>query len=119
MNGKLLIEAFVVGVLSSALSRYVPGAFLLGFILHIICELTGVNKWYCRNGNACKKPSKSALKTNNQSVTPEPKSVTFGTPVAKNTEGKILQTIQNVPIVGPVLEPLAEIVLAVKIALFG
>ena len=119
MNGKLLIEAFVVGVLSSLLSRYIPGAFLLGFLLHLICELTGINNWYCRNGNACQKPSKSALKTNNQSVTPQPKSVSFGATPAKNTEGKILETIQNVPIVGPVLEPLAEIVLAVKIALFG
>jgi hypothetical protein len=29
--------------------------FLTGFILHLICEWTGVNRWYCKNGNACKK----------------------------------------------------------------
>ena len=29
--------------------------FLTGFFLHIICEFTGLNKWYCKNGNACRK----------------------------------------------------------------
>lgn len=28
--------------------------FLTGFLLHIICEYTGINKWYCKNGNACR-----------------------------------------------------------------
>lgn len=28
--------------------------FMLGFLLHIICEWTGINKWYCKNGSACK-----------------------------------------------------------------
>lgn len=27
--------------------------FFTGFLLHIICEFTGINKWYCKNGNAC------------------------------------------------------------------
>ena len=25
------------------------------FIRHILCEYLGVNKWYCKNGVACKK----------------------------------------------------------------
>ena len=29
--------------------------FLTGFLIHIICEFTGINKWYCKYGNACKK----------------------------------------------------------------
>ena len=29
--------------------------FLTGFIIHILCEILGINKWYCVNGNACKK----------------------------------------------------------------
>jgi membrane protein DedA with SNARE-associated domain len=29
--------------------------FLTGFIAHLLCEFIGVNKWYCKNGNACKK----------------------------------------------------------------
>ena len=28
--------------------------FITGFLLHLLAELTGVNKWYCKNGNACK-----------------------------------------------------------------
>lgn len=27
--------------------------FLTGFLIHIICEYSGINKWYCRNGVAC------------------------------------------------------------------
>lgn len=30
------------------------GLFLTGFILHILCEYSGINKWYCKNGVACK-----------------------------------------------------------------
>tara|TARA_Y100000768_G_C23682980_1_gene543169 strand:- start:267 stop:500 length:234 start_codon:yes stop_codon:yes gene_type:complete len=28
--------------------------FLTGFVLHITCEYTGLNRWYCKNGVACK-----------------------------------------------------------------
>jgi nitric oxide reductase large subunit len=27
--------------------------FVTGCLIHIICEVTGVNKWYCKNGAAC------------------------------------------------------------------
>jgi len=29
--------------------------FLSGFFFHIICQIVGINRWYCENGNACKK----------------------------------------------------------------
>jgi membrane protein DedA with SNARE-associated domain len=29
--------------------------FLTGFFVHIICECVGLNRWYCKNGRACKK----------------------------------------------------------------
>lgn len=29
--------------------------FLTGFLLHLIYEYVGWNKWYCKNGNACKR----------------------------------------------------------------
>jgi len=29
--------------------------FFTGFFIHILCELFRVNKWYCKNGNACLK----------------------------------------------------------------
>ena len=28
--------------------------FLTGFAIHIISEYSGLNKWYCTNGTACK-----------------------------------------------------------------
>jgi len=28
--------------------------FITGFVIHIICEISGINKYYCKNGNACK-----------------------------------------------------------------
>ena len=28
--------------------------FLTGALLHTICEYSGINKWYCKNGVACK-----------------------------------------------------------------
>jgi hypothetical protein len=28
--------------------------FITGFIIHILCELSGINGWYCKNGNACR-----------------------------------------------------------------
>tara|TARA_B100001758_G_scaffold247390_1_gene265033 strand:+ start:4456 stop:4710 length:255 start_codon:yes stop_codon:yes gene_type:complete len=29
--------------------------FLTGASIHIFCELMGINKWYCREGFACKR----------------------------------------------------------------
>ena len=28
--------------------------FLTGFFIHILCQIAGLNKWYCKNGDACK-----------------------------------------------------------------
>jgi hypothetical protein len=65
----VLIEALVVGVVTVAvfaailavLSRWgmtwpilLTTAFLTGALVHILCELFGVNKWYCKSGNACR-----------------------------------------------------------------
>jgi len=72
---RLLIEALSVGliviaigyILHIAYSRiggshdmnnmwiYVAHLFIIGVVTHIICELTGLNGWYCRNGFACSK----------------------------------------------------------------
>lgn len=27
----------------------------IGFTVHVICEIFGINRWYCANGFACKK----------------------------------------------------------------
>jgi hypothetical protein len=29
--------------------------FLTGVIAHLVFEYTGINKWYCKNGVACRK----------------------------------------------------------------
>ena len=28
--------------------------FVSGFMIHILFEFSGVNKWYCKHGSACK-----------------------------------------------------------------
>ena len=77
MNTGLFIEAIAVGILLVPLGylvlygsvelskRYKSvdrmdknikmslGFFLLGVLTHLFCELTGINKWYCKKGVAC------------------------------------------------------------------
>lgn len=77
MNTGLFIEAIAVGILLVPLGylvlygsvelskRYKSvdrldknikmslGFFLLGVLTHLFCELTGINKWYCKKGIAC------------------------------------------------------------------
>ena len=77
MNTGLFIEAVAVGILLVPLGylvlygsvelskRYKSvdrmdknikmslGFFLLGVLTHLFCELTGINKWYCKKGIAC------------------------------------------------------------------
>ena len=59
---QLLIETIIIGVLTLVLyffiEKYVKDMylriFILGASIHLFCEFTGVNRWYCKNGNACK-----------------------------------------------------------------
>ena len=74
-----IIEAFIVGILTSIFGFIISTSimyfsnknfsiekfhfwksvlfsyFITSFLFHIVCEITGINKWYCVNGNACKK----------------------------------------------------------------
>lgn len=69
---QLLIEIFVVGIMTmivgTLLSYIFMGKerdnfkqwnviyltmFLTGAIIHIVCEISGINKYYCKNGYAC------------------------------------------------------------------
>ena len=71
MYNQLLIEAFVVGIgfsIIGLLINYIKNKknknildnesliqifFISGFLFHFFCEISGINKWYCKNGNAC------------------------------------------------------------------
>lgn len=77
MNKILLKEALLVGLVTALFGIVISTLFMLpsknftfkkytfwpqvmlsffmtGFLLHIIFEKTGANKWYCKHGNACK-----------------------------------------------------------------
>ena len=65
----VIVEAFVVGgglaalmVLAHAMGHRPSSAvqaavlgFVLGAFFHIMCEISGINKWYCTNGAACRR----------------------------------------------------------------
>jgi len=79
MIKKLFTEAFIVGIMvvlggtiigkiiAHFLSVPLPQAcknwnkyyimeitlFLTGISIHLLCELTGINRWYCKHGAAC------------------------------------------------------------------
>jgi hypothetical protein len=77
---KLFIEAFMVGIIlliisipvmrtlhtlypddytgcehlpSNSKNKYYIATIIIGILTHLVCEVSGVNKWYCKNGNAC------------------------------------------------------------------
>jgi hypothetical protein len=50
----LLIEALVVGVVMMLLQRATKlPIFWVGVVGHLLFEVAGANKWYCRKGFAC------------------------------------------------------------------
>ena len=74
MISNVFIEAFMVGLLVIVIGivlHYITlqimgphdlndmkvfaiHLFVIGIITHLLCEFTGINKWYCTNGAACK-----------------------------------------------------------------
>jgi hypothetical protein len=79
MSYNVLLEALIVGIFTAILGFIISTVmmvlkvkdfslekyhywhfillsyFITGFLFHIICECIRINKWYCTNGNACKK----------------------------------------------------------------
>lgn len=72
MTKKILIEALVVGValvVVGMLMHLIASKFMkhdmndnvvlaghffaAGVIVHLLCEYSGINKWYCKHGVAC------------------------------------------------------------------
>jgi len=40
----------------SSYSRMIMGIFLTGFTMHLVFEISNVNRYYCMYGNACNVP---------------------------------------------------------------
>jgi len=66
MNRGVLVEALAIGVMTAlvlmAARRVTTVAsdanallvgFVIGVLIHLACEFTGINAWYCRHGSAC------------------------------------------------------------------
>jgi hypothetical protein len=73
MNSAVYLEAFMVGLLTISIGVvlhylllkiyghhdlnnmlvYIVHLFIIGVTAHLLCEFTGINKWYCTNGAAC------------------------------------------------------------------
>ena len=49
-----IIMQLVFGILNLFKMNLSIKIFLTGVIGHYICEVSGLNRWYCKNGNACK-----------------------------------------------------------------
>ena len=62
---KLLIEAIFVGLSLAVFTHFIKIAdvlntknhflfmFAVGFMIHLVFEALGLNRWYCKNGAAC------------------------------------------------------------------
>jgi hypothetical protein len=60
---QLLVEAVVFAIVIAILAILIGNitniqnsialVFISGFLGHLAFEATGINKWYCTNGNAC------------------------------------------------------------------
>ena len=59
---QLVFETIIIGILTLLLYFFIEKnvknmyfrIFILGASIHLFCEFTGINGWYCKNGNACK-----------------------------------------------------------------
>ncbi len=66
MHSKLLVEALAVGAMTAlalAIARLITPittirealivGFVIGFLFHLGCQVSGINAWYCKHGAAC------------------------------------------------------------------
>ena len=72
---KLFVEALLVGLITiivyillelilklfTSKEYKILLLFLTGFFIHLGCQITGINTWYCTNGVACMKDNKNNL----------------------------------------------------------
>jgi len=71
---QVVLEAIIVGIMNIAFGFIVSylsmgekaktfthwnslllSFFITGVLIHLFCEVSGINKRYCKDGNACKK----------------------------------------------------------------
>jgi ABC-type antimicrobial peptide transport system permease subunit len=59
LSGWLVSQMWSVNGLSEACKQWNKNyvmektLFLTGFLIHLLCEVSGINGWYCKSGAAC------------------------------------------------------------------
>ena len=51
---RVLTESVVMGCLVMIIYKHIPSGtpfrvFWTGFLVHIVCKYSGINRWFCRN----------------------------------------------------------------------
>lgn len=49
----LLVMSVVPQPTTNQMLNVAIALFITGVLIHLISEVSGVNAWYCKNGNAC------------------------------------------------------------------
>ena len=66
----IIIKFFINMIFKENIYIFILLLFITGFIIHIICQISGINKLYCKYGVACKSEKLNSEKLNSEIIHP-------------------------------------------------